>query len=261
VEDCHLRTSPQARLRLTKYFFFPGFTAKTGGLLRERNLLSTRAAFDAAAAADLWQSLGVAPQTDGEIRISLFCYDNAALPELLPCWAAGPARVTVLAAPGAATEQVAAWFGTTLSHGTTCQKDSLAVHALPFLPQSRYDRLLWACDVNFVRGEDSFVRAQWAARPFVWQVYPQDENAHLVKLEAFLTHYVGGFSDADVVRRCWQAWNGIGEMGSAWRDYVENRQSVEQHGKVWASHLDRSVDLAHNLARFVRGQSIARSRE
>ena len=39
VDDCHLLTSPHARLPLTKHFFFPGFTEKTGGLLRERGLV------------------------------------------------------------------------------------------------------------------------------------------------------------------------------------------------------------------------------
>ena len=253
VEECHLLASPQAGLGLTKYFFFPGFTSKTGGLLRERDLLATRAAFDAAAAAEFWRSLNVAHGTEGELRVSLFCYDNAALPELLRCWAAGPAGVYVLALPGAATEQIASWFGAALAPGTSLRKDSLAVHALPFLPQSSYDRLLWACDVNFVRGEDSFVRAQWAQRPFVWQIYPQAENAHLVKLEAFLTRCLGGFDDSDVVRRCWHAWNGIGDMRAAWHDYVANRQPIEQHGKVWASELDRMGDVANNLARFVRG--------
>jgi uncharacterized repeat protein (TIGR03837 family) len=63
---------------------------------------------------------------------------------------------------------------------------------LPFLPQDRYDELLWACDLNFVRGEDSFVRAQWAAKPFVWQIYPQAEGAHLAKLEAFLAMHPAG---------------------------------------------------------------------
>ena len=30
---------------------------------------------------------------------------------------------------------------------------------LPFLPQDRYDLLLWACDVNFVRGAGYYARA------------------------------------------------------------------------------------------------------
>ena len=57
---------------------------------------------------------------------------------------------------------------------------------LPALTQIDYDHLLWACDLNFVRGEDSLVRALWAGRPFIWHIYPQDDGAHAAKLEAFL---------------------------------------------------------------------------
>ena len=46
--------------------------------------------------------------------------------------------------------------------------------------------MLWACDVNFVRGEDSLVRALWAGKPLVWHIYPQHDDAHDAKLEAFL---------------------------------------------------------------------------
>ena len=268
VEDCHLLPSPHPRLPLTKYFFFPGFTAKTGGLLRERDLPAAHAAFDPAAAAEYWRSVGVAPRTDDELRISFFCYDNPALPELLQCWADGPAAVRVLASPGAATEQITRWSGDAFSPCTPLRRGALTIHALPFLPQPDYDRLLWACDVNFVRGEDSFVRAQWAERPFVWQIYPQAENAHLIKLDAFLTRYLGELADtgfngsvrhspegvASVVRCCWHAWNGTGDMAAAWRSYIANRHSIQPHGKVWANQLDRAGDLANNLARFVHGK-------
>jgi uncharacterized repeat protein (TIGR03837 family) len=255
VESCHLLTSPRAGLDLTKYFFFPGFTEKTGGLLRERDLLATRARFDAAASTDFWRSVNLAAGSDGELRISLFCYDNAALPALFEAWAAGPAVVRVLTLPGAATEQTGSWFGRAFAPGTTWRKGSLIVHALPFLSPPRYDRLLWACDVNIVRGEDSFVRAQWAQRPFVWQIYPQAENAHLVKLDAFLNRYLEGARTADAVRRCWRAWNGCGDMGAAWREFAANRQLIQQHGTDWAFRLDQTGDLANNLHRFVNGVS------
>ena len=253
VEDCHLLPSPHPRWPLTKYFFFPGFTSQTGGLLRERDFPASRAAFDSAAAAEFWCSLGVGPRTDDELRVSLFCYDNPALPDLLPCWADGPALVRVFTAPGAATEQMVRWFGNVLSPGSSLQRGALTVHALPFLPQPDYDRLLWACDVNFVRGEDSFVRAQWAQQPFVWQIYPQAEQTHLVKLEAFLSRFLAEFqeSDPDVVRCFWRAWNGLGDIRVAWQNFVTNRHSLQRHGTVWANHLDRAGDLANNLARFV----------
>ena len=82
------------------------------------------------------------------------------------------------------------------------------------VPQADYDCLLWSCDLNFVRGEDSFVRAQWAARPFVWHIYPQEDDAHRVKLDAFLDCYLAGLpaTHAETVRRFWYAWNGVGGM-------------------------------------------------
>ena len=54
------------------------------------------------------------------------------------------------------------------------------------MTQHDFDHLLWACDLNFVRGEDSLVRALWAGQPLVWQLYPQSDDAHLAKLAAFM---------------------------------------------------------------------------
>lgn len=252
VDGCHLLPSPHPRWPLTKYFFFPGFTPKTGGLIRERNLLDDRARFDAEAEAAFWRALGIPARTGDEIRVSLFCYDNPALPDLLNGWADSPPAVRLLACDGQATRLIADWFGEEFSPGSSARKGNLTVHALPFLSHASYDRLLWACDVNFVRGEDSFVRAQWAQRPFVWQIYPQAEGAHLVKLEAFLTRFLSGFAASDVVSRLWRAWNGDGEIGACWREFVASRELIEEHGRVWADHLDRISDLAENLTRFVR---------
>ncbi|WZV76330.1 elongation factor P maturation arginine rhamnosyltransferase EarP [Burkholderia pseudomallei] len=66
--------------------------------------------------------------------------------------------------------------------------------------------------MNFVRGEDSFVRAQWARRPFVWQIYPQADDAHLPKLDAALAHVTARVDHATraATERFWHAWNGAG---------------------------------------------------
>jgi uncharacterized repeat protein (TIGR03837 family) len=253
VEGCHRLPSLRTKWPLDKHFFFPGFTPRTGGLLQERDLLADRLAFDSAAEAEFWSGVGVPARSDDELRVSMFCYQNASLPDLLRCWAEGHGAVTVLATPGPVADQVAGWFGEPLVPGMPLRRSSLTARVLPFLPQSSFDRLLWACDVNFVRGEDSFVRAQWAGRPFVWQIYPQTEEAHFVKLEAFLGRYLDRFEKSAVVRRCWHAWNGKGDIASAWPDFVANRKAIEQHGKVWASSLDQMVDLAENLVCFVRG--------
>jgi uncharacterized repeat protein (TIGR03837 family) len=253
IEGCHSLASSRPGTSLKKSFFFPGFTAKTGGLLRERGLLETRAAFDGAAATNFWTSLAVGPRTAGELRVSLFCYGNAGLPALLREWAAGPSFVRVFATAGAATGQVGKWLGSELAPGETRTDGCLTVHALPFLPPDQYDHLLWAGDINFVRGEDSFVRAQWAQQPFVWQIYPQREDAHVVKLDAFLARYLEGLPTGDVLRRFWHAWNGRGDVAAAWRGFVGQREIFRQHAQDWASQLDQMDDLANNLNRFVNG--------
>ena len=138
----------------------------------------------------------------------------------------------------------------------------MEVFTVPFLAQDRYDQLLWACDVNFVRGEDSFVRAQWAARPFVWHIYPQDDGAHWVKLSAFLARYTANLNRAQAaaVTSLWEAWNRRGEPWSgenagpgipeSWAAFIARREALEAHAKAWSEALAQRRDLAAALVDF-----------
>lgn len=240
VEGCHLGVSRHAVLPLEKVFFFPGFRPRTGGLLRETGLGSD---FDAAA---FWQSFGLPPAQAGELRISLFGYDNPALESQLEQWAAGAQPVTCLVPQGALAVRTSACMG--------AGRDNLRLHMFPFLPQEDYDRLLWACDCNFVRGEDSFIRAQWAARPFVWQIYPQQDGAHWPKLEAFLDFYCAGLpvGEAEPVRRFWHAWNGSGVPD--WDAFWHQRALLERHNAEWKAGLEKQNDLASNLVTFCKSR-------
>jgi uncharacterized repeat protein (TIGR03837 family) len=123
---------------------------------------------------------------------------------------------------------------------------------VPFVSQDDYDRVLWACDVNFVRGEDSFVRAQWAARPFFWHVYPQAEDAHRLKLAAFLDRYVTGLDNAGAraVADFSRAWNAEGDVARAWREVMARRVALDVHAQAWAASLAQERDLASALVSF-----------
>jgi len=167
---------------LTKHFFYPGFTAGTGGLLREPDLMDRQAKFNAAQ----WlQGQGIA--AGGAQRVSLFCYEPPALAQLLAQWACAPHHTHLLATQGRAAAAVrAAIEGNERTLPGWNGLSRLAISFLPLLTQRDYDHLLWSCDLNFVRGEDSLVRALWAGKPFVWNIYPQDDDAHHAKLSAFL---------------------------------------------------------------------------
>ena len=120
------------------------------------------------------------------------------------------------------------------------------------LPQSEFDRLLWACDVNFVRGEDSFVRAQWATRPFVWQIYPQSDEAHWAKLDAFSIATSVVSRTIRPLRKFGTPGTGEGEIASAWYDFIALREAIARHTANWATSLDENGSLADNLVSFVQ---------
>ncbi len=229
VERSHRLPSPQHN-GLVKHFFYPGFTARTGGLLRESGLLQRRAAFDR----QRWLAQVGAAQRPGERVVVLFCYDNPALPALLEDLAQQP--TLLLLTPGHTQRQV------------TQAPPGVRLAPLPHLSQRDFDHLLWSADLNFVRGEDSLVRALWAGAPLVWQAYPQDDGAHGPKLEALMAQW----RPAPAVAALWRAWNGLQSTAwpglpplSAWQPALE----------AWRGRLLTQDDLATQLLAFVGGKT------
>jgi uncharacterized repeat protein (TIGR03837 family) len=253
VVGCH--GLPSVKFKgVQKYFFFPGFRPGTGGLLREAGLLEQRRAFqrDAAARCQFLQALGVFA-ADGARLISLFAYENAGLASWLDVLAADARPTHLLVPEGRILGDVQRWLGVeSLSVGEVRQREALTVQVLPFVRQEQYDRLLWCCDFNAVRGEDSFVRAQWAGRPLLWHIYRQDEDIHLDKLDAFLEVYTEGLSPAakTALVNLWQAWNADGDMAYCWKLLMEHWPQVNAHAEKWCLEQGLQADLATALVQF-----------
>ncbi|PIT77858.1 elongation factor P maturation arginine rhamnosyltransferase EarP [Limnohabitans sp. B9-3] len=187
----------------TKWFYFPGFTPDTGGLLREPHLQNRQAAFDRAAwlkALPLDKPIGAHEQL-----ISLFCYEPVALPEVLQGLSQADQSTRLLVTQGRPSAAVAA--ATQALNMPTHGTGRLHISQLPYLSQTEFDHLLWACDLNFVRGEDSLVRALWAGKPFVWHIYPQDDLAHHDKLQAFYQ----ALQIPQTLQQVHNVWNGRSE--------------------------------------------------
>jgi hypothetical protein len=211
VERAHALPSPQAN-GLQKWFFFPGFTPATGGLLGPGPGTP-------------------GPRTPGPRRASVFCYANPMLPRLAEAFD-GELWLT----PGAAQSLIAP-----------------RTHRLPFTDQAGYDRLLADCELNFVRGEDSLVRAIWAGRPFVWQIYPQDDGVHRVKLDAFLDLFLAGAEPgfAADLRALWHAWNGFGPWPAHWPAAAEWQATCDR----FRAGLAAQADLVSQLQNFAAGKA------
>ena len=257
--DCHCLPSFHPHLPLKKYFFFPGFVEGTGGLLLEKNLLPARVAFNNTSQDKFWQELGLQSRREGELCISLFCYDDAPIEELLSAWVISDVPIRVLVPQHSVNNAIGIFFGVDLpTAGQVLQSGKLQVCIIPFLAQDNYDQLLWACDINFVRGEDSFVRAQWAERVFIWNIYPQAEHSHRLKLEAYLNLYTERMPPemSAAVFSLWNAWNGNGQMINAWSIFAAQMSALTEYGNNWIRQLLPIGDLASNLVKFSRKDQI-----
>ncbi|MDP2066782.1 MAG: elongation factor P maturation arginine rhamnosyltransferase EarP [Burkholderiaceae bacterium] len=227
----------------TKWFFYPGFTPATGGLLHEPDLAARQAAFDRTA----WLAAHGIPW-QGERLISLFCYEPPALAAWLAQLARGPEPTRLLVTHGRAAAAVrAAIFNKIRPDPASNGDSSLLISYLPALTQRDYDALLWACDLNLVRGEDSWVRALLAGRPMVWQAYPQDDGAHHAKLQAWLD-WLGASPSQRAFHQLWNApqapvanapWPALD--GTAWQPTAQAARS----------RLLAQDDLCTQLIRFV----------
>jgi uncharacterized repeat protein (TIGR03837 family) len=225
---------------LSKRFCYPGFSAHTGGLLGPDPVQPTLAP----ATQDLLSAM--AP---GHRRVSLFCYPHAPLAALLQRLAHEPTQVLVLGGAPLHERVDAAWRAAPAA----VQRHVRCV-PLPWLDQAQYDALLAACDLNVVRGEDSFVRAQWAGRPFLWHIYAQDDGSHANKLAAFLHRWLADLDPAsqDRWRTAAQAWNGLrppGELAQSRDDGIPERGGAQAaaHALAWRERLQHLPDLTQTL--------------
>lgn len=237
VERSHGLASPRAD-GLRKWFFYPGFTSRTGGLLREPGLMQRRATFER----DAWLAARGLARWPGERVVTLFGYDNAAVGPWLAELAAAP--TLVLLAPGPAQP----WAQAVSASG-------LRLVPLPWLDQHEFDHLLWSADLNAVRGEDSLVRALWAGVPFLWQAYPQHDGAHAAKVRALMATLAlpAGVAAAH------EAWNGL----APWSALPDPAATAPWHAAVGAARarLLQQDDLATQLRRFVLERTHERARD
>ncbi|MFM9912502.1 MAG: elongation factor P maturation arginine rhamnosyltransferase EarP [Methylophilaceae bacterium] len=259
--EAHGLPSPHPTLPLTKYFFFPGFTPNTGGLLHSKHrhsrvggnpvkLQQSQLRLMSQSVTGLDSRLRGNDELKGAsgLTVSLFGYENSALKSLLEAWSQSAEPISCLVPESKLLPRLSAYFGRDLRVGDAVEKGSLNLKILPFLSQDDYDQLLWSCDLNFVRGEDSFVRAQFAGKPFVWHIYPQDEDAHVQKLEAFISLYCQNFLPD--IAAFWRDWNAGQSVD--WARFWQHRATMQAHAQVWQKRLMNQTDLASKLVNFQR---------
>ncbi|MGZ8251967.1 MAG: elongation factor P maturation arginine rhamnosyltransferase EarP, partial [Methylophilaceae bacterium] len=242
---------------LTRYFFFPGFTEHTGGLIREQGLLAARDDFQNSASAQQAFLHGLHIADDNALKVSLFAYPHAPVASLLDCLKASSRPVVCLVPESSISTAIAAYFGKQkIQPGESVSAGNLRLQLIPFLTQQDYDKLLWACDINFVRGEDSWVRAVWAAKPFIWQPYLQQEDTHITKLTAFLDRYYSTLSTAAkaAAYACHLDWCKQQLTPQHWESLLSHLPALQAHHIEQSGQLASQPDLAAKLVIFCQNR-------
>ena len=303
IDEFHAKTLPHGNLhanaKLIRHFYFPGFTAKTGGLIRERHIVTQlqdaliffpqvsghatereigikRVALDIAQLANLpsnnFSSVKLSPANlstingrdafiNEGVKISLFCYPNAPIKDLLTYLQANDHAVFLYVPQSSILPKIAEFFGKkTIRVGDKIIKNKLIVEILPFLSQADYDQLLRDCDLNFVRGEDSWIRAIWAGKPFIWQPYWQTEHTHIIKLNAFINLYYANYQQKQMVcesHRYWATGQGsqVGFNNFLSQNLI-NLKFIQTYTLMQAKILAQQDDLVTKLVDFCNKVSI-----
>jgi uncharacterized repeat protein (TIGR03837 family) len=244
VEAFHALPSPQAN-GLVRYFFYPGFSPNTGGLIREANLPALQHTAR-------WSKLKIMAESQ-KCTVSLFCYAHAPLSTLVESFCHSPQALRVLVAEPVIPALAKVLNLPDLAVGNSIQIQQAEFVMLPFMAQEDYDRLLYLCDLNFVRGEDSWIRALWAGKPLVWLPYQQSEATHLLKLKAFLTHYLADASPAlsEVCISAMLAWAQGDWQPHHWQTLLQVMPQLSSHAKRYAENQSLQQDLATKLVIFI----------
>ncbi len=236
IEACHNVWGLHPTLPIRKLWFFPGFTDRTGGVTIEDDYEERRLAFEKEKPAFL-RSLGCDPEIP---RLFLFAYPENALEALVRGLRALRTPLTVLAAPGGAGDAV---------QNMLDGNEFIRVVRPGFFPQRDFDRLLWASDALIVRGEDSFLRAQLAARPLFWATYATEDRAHVVKMKAWLARTAPLMPES--VRALHERANLAWLEGDLPEDlfvrWWKARPELEEGFARWKAGLMRRGDLARHI--------------
>ena len=234
VDDFHLQESFLGG-NLKKYFFIPGLSEKSGGILLDNEFLERKKKVEANKEYYL-EKFGIKEKYD--LMGSIFSYEknfDSLIEELKKLGK----KIILLVLSEKTQKNFIKYFDNGNNY------DKIKFVKLPFFTYDKYEELLALCDFNLVRGEDSFVRALLLGKPFLWHIYPQDENTHIEKLESFLEKYC---SNNKELKQTFINYN-INKDDFSY--FFKNFKEIEKYNKNYANYLIKNCNLMEKLINFI----------
>lgn len=234
VDDFHLQESFLGG-NLKKYFFIPGLSEKSGGILLDNEFLERKKKVEANKEYYL-EKFEIKEKYD--LIGSVFSYEknfDSLIEELKKL----DKKVILLILSEKTQKNFIKYFDNSNNY------DKIKFVKLPFFTYDKYEELLALCDFNLVRGEDSFARALLLGKPFLWHIYPQDENTHIKKLESFLEKYC---SNNKELKQTFINYN-INKDDFSY--FFKNFKEIEKYNKNYANYLIKNCNLMEKLINFI----------
>ena len=234
VDDFHLQESFLGG-NLKKYFFIPGLSKKSGGILLDNEFLERKKKVEANKEYYL-EKFEIKEKYD--LIGSVFSYEknfDSLIEELKKL----DKKIILLILSEKTQKNFIKYFDNGNNY------DKIKFVKLPFFTYDKYEELLALCDFNLVRGEDSFVRALLLGKPFLWHIYPQDENTHIKKLESFLEKYC---SNNKELKQTFINYN-INKDDFSY--FFKNFKEIEKYNKNYANYLIKNCNLMEKLINFI----------
>ena len=234
VDDFHLQESFLGG-NLKKYFFIPGLSKKSGGILLDNEFLERKKKVEENKEYYL-EKFGINEKYD--LIGSVFSYEknfDSLIEELKKL----DKKILLLILSEKTQENFIKYFDNNNNY------DKIKIVKLPFFTYDKYEELLALCDFNLVRGEDSFARALLLEKPFLWHIYPQEENTHIKKLEGFLEKYCPNNKE---LKKTFINYN-INKDDFSY--FFKNFKEIEEHNKNYANYLRENCNLMEKLIKFI----------
>lgn len=232
IDDFHLSKSLHPTSGAESLYIYPGFSKQSGGVILDLDISKKPASH---------KTISATQKPEVFNRIFCFCYEKAPLKQFSQALLKGQ----TLHIPAKPDRRFRAKLGD--------QNQAPYIQTIDFVPQSQFDNILGAYDFVFVRGEDSFLRAQLLGLPLVWQIYPTPDKAHWAKLEAFYERYSENLTpDARATLwQMWCIWNGqvetSNQMKTVWSNVCNNEKELIQNAKNWSSRLKQGKNLVEEI--------------
>ena len=262
IEDFHLQSSPLGKGKLKKYFFMPGFTEKSGGVIADSNYINRMEKVNSNRKEYEKKYLSMIENVDSKLVGTVFSYEKNFEPLFRDLKEID--RDVVLLALGEKTQNSIKEFlkkNSVEVFGNCIKYGKIEVVFYDFLNQEEYEELINTVDFNFVRGEDSFIRAVLTGKPYLWHIYCQDEFVHMDKLEGFLDKFIRVIPDKDSeftenIVKLFKDYNfrrennlEIGKENYLY--FFNNLDRVEKNNMIFRDFLIQKCNLINKLKYFI----------